>query len=81
MVSIINMVKLSNGSSVSWDEFSRWSYPKQVRNLNPPNLGKDFGVEFRKKMSSLVKEGHKNNLRKRNLSSKAPNSLESEIEN
>lgn len=58
-------VTLSNGKKVDWDEFSRWSDSKQVRNINPPNLGKDFGDEFRQKMSAIVIASYRNGTRKK----------------
>ena len=33
-------VKLANGKTVSWDEFSRWSFQKQRGCICPDNLGK-----------------------------------------
>ena len=58
-------VTLANGKKVDWDEFSRWSDSKQVRNINPPNLGKDFGDEFRQKMSAIVIASCRNGTRKK----------------
>jgi transposase-like protein len=59
----MDYVTLANGEKVAWEEFSKWSYPKQVRNINPPNLGKDFGEDFKIKMSEIVKESIKNGTR------------------
>jgi len=46
------IIKLSNGSEVTWDEFSKWSSNKQRNNLNPYRNFGHRSKETREKMSS-----------------------------
>jgi hypothetical protein len=51
-----DIVKLANGTEVSWDEFSKWSSHKQFMNVVNPNLGFVHSEESRYKMSQSKRE-------------------------
>lgn len=53
----MSKVNLANGTQVDWDEFSKWSSRKQIMSISPPNKGKKFGEEFKKKLSLSKKQG------------------------
>jgi len=50
MNNINHMVKLLNGSEVTWEEFSKWSIKKQNYNLSHPKKGTRVSEKGREKM-------------------------------
>ena len=51
----MNYVKLANGKLISWEDFSTWSAIKQHMSILPPNKGRKFDDEFRRKLSQTKK--------------------------
>jgi len=61
---MLDKIKLANGTSVSWKEFSRWSAIKQYQSILPNRKGVQHTPETRKKISQSLKLyylSHKNN--------------------
>jgi hypothetical protein len=55
-----DMVKLPNGKTVAWDEFSKWSENKQRCNLNNKNIGSKRTEEQKLKIKNSRIESIKN---------------------
>ena len=61
---MLNKIKLANGTSVAWEEFSRWSAIKQYQSILPNRKGVPHTLETREKISQSLKLHyllHKNN--------------------
>ena len=58
----MDYVTLANGKKVDWDEFSKWNAQKQHSNLSPPNKGKVFSEEVRKRMSVGITKHRRNGI-------------------
>ena len=52
---MLNKINLANGTSVAWEEFSRWSAIKQYQSILPNRKGVPHTPETREKISQSLK--------------------------
>ncbi len=59
---MLDLVRLANGTEVTWDEFSKWTSHKQILSLNPPNKNRKWDESFGRKISESKRIAKENGV-------------------